>query len=258
MEDLIKRLDQMIEICSNLEDDGHYKYNNISVPRVSNILNDTISKNYLINWAANIGKAYYFQSKKALNTGTLAHKWIEEFLLEKKKSQCYNFSEDVIKDADISYCNFVNWYMKFSSIYGKPTVIKIEERLSCPYYGGTADCIMNMNGSNVLVDFKTSKQIDYSYIMQLAAYKFIIDNYRPDLPHIDAIGIIRVPKDRGNSFQDLFLNESIAEQKYIIDKATEAILIAVQHFYSIHKLDDILSDYEHEYNIKNVFTIKEK
>ena len=259
MDDLLKRLDQMIDIKSNLVDTKKefYEFNGLPVPRVTNILQDTTPSRSYINIAANMGKFWFIHTNRALNVGTLAHKWIEEFLKGQPKSENYTQSNEVIQAANTAFDNFTRWHRLFSRHYGKPTVIAIEERLSCPYYGGTADCIMNMHGNNVLVDFKTSKSIDYTYIMQLCAYKYIIDNYRKDLPHIDAIGVIRVSKENINSYEDLFLNESIPDQKAIIDKNTEAFMIATQQWYSIHTIKDIIEQYESEYDIKKVFTVKE-
>ena len=257
MDELIKLLDTLVGLDENITKDDYYTYNGTAVPRVTNILKETIGQEYLIKWAANVGKGYFYHSQKAKNIGTAAHQWIEDFLTDSPRKQFFNFSEDVLHAAGTAMANFTAWYTKFSSFYGKPEIVKIEETLLCPYYGGTADCIWNINGSNILVDFKTSKKIDYSYIMQLCAYKYIIDNYRTDLPHIDAIGIIRIDKEKSGVFEDLFLNECVPAQKDIIDMGTRSMFIAVQQYYSINIIEKTIANYQKEYDIKKVFTIKE-
>lgn len=249
---ILEKLDELIDLDNNLEDDGIYKFKDKFIPRVSNILKDTISKEYLANWAASIGKRYYYESQKAKDIGTLTHQWIEEFLTKKKITENFTFSQDVLSIADIAYNNFLEWYNKFTKKYSF-NVISIEKELACPYYGGTTDCIVNINGHNSLIDFKTSKKIDYTYIMQLCAYMWIINNYyQHELPFIDTIGIIRVGKDKYGVYEDLFLNISDINQSVIINRATEAFMIATQHFYSIHNLYYIMDNYSKEYQIENV------
>ena len=253
---ILESIKKLSNLNNNIKPESTiYQFNDIPVPRVTNILSDTIGKDYLAKWAANLGKKYFIESQNILNIGTLTHQWIEDFLLHKKKSENFVFSPDVESSSIIAYSNFLKWYDKFTKIY-QFEVIAAEKELACPYYGGTTDCIAKINNHYTLIDFKTSKKIDYSYIMQLCAYMWIINNYHTELPHIDTIGIIRVGKVP-DDYEDLFLSTSDLNQLYIINRAMEAFMIAVQHYYSIHNLYSITTQYSQNYDIKKVF-VKEK
>lgn len=67
----------------DFQKDTPYTYNGtIHVPRVSIILKECISKEYLINWAARIGKQQYaIERNKATTIGTRVHEMIENYLL---------------------------------------------------------------------------------------------------------------------------------------------------------------------------------
>ena len=39
----------------------------------------------------------------------------------------------------------------------------MEETITCPYFGGTYDFLVEINGRNWLIDFKTSNHIGYKY-----------------------------------------------------------------------------------------------
>ena len=56
-------------------------------------------------------------------------------------------------------------------------VIETEKQLVCPYFGGTLDCLAEIDGRIYIIDFKTSNHITYKYFLQLAAYKYMIENY---------------------------------------------------------------------------------
>lgn len=186
----------------------HYSYNGIGIPRVTEILDSTIGRQYLNNWAASLGSNYKSERQKILDTGTMAHAMIEDYLIKGYIKESYNLpNADSIK-AYKCFHNFVNWYKDMEAKGYKVTVIVVEKVLTCPYYGGTCDCIANITepdgtSKNYILDFKTSKSIDYSYYLQTMFYtKAIQYNHingdLMDIPDIDGIGIIRVDKIKNN------------------------------------------------------------
>ena len=56
----------------------------------------------------------------------------------------------------------------------KVDIIGQEESLISPYYAGTYDLLVNINGDPYLVDFKTSNHVGYKYFMQIAAYRYLL------------------------------------------------------------------------------------
>ena len=61
-----------------------------------------------------------------------------------------------------------------------------------------------------IIDFKTSKQISYEYIIQTCAYMWLINNgFFPEISHIDGVGIIRVDKeDTSNSLIKVIISNN--------------------------------------------------
>ena len=59
----------------------YYDYKGIGVPRVTRILDQCVNKEFLIQWAAKLGKQKYFYEKnKATTIGSRTHELIEEYL----------------------------------------------------------------------------------------------------------------------------------------------------------------------------------
>ena len=198
-----------------------YCYNSVPVPRVSNILEETIAKPYLMIWAAKLGpQKFAIEKKNALSVGTFVHEMIENYLTTKTHK---NINDMMVPNylktsVNTSYDNFIRWHNQLErNGYSIDSITAIELPLVCPYYGGTCDCIMVINGATYLVDFKTSKKISYEYIIQTIAYVWLINNgFCPTVKHIDGIGIIRAGKSRPGDFNDLFLNSFIPEQAEMI------------------------------------------
>ena len=55
-------------------------------------------------------------------------------------------------------------------------VIGVEIPISCPWFGGTIDAILVINGATYIIDFKTSKKISSEYLVQVAAYMWLVNN----------------------------------------------------------------------------------
>lgn len=198
-----------------------YEFQGIPVPRVSNILKECIAKEFLISWAAKIGQQQYLIERNTATTiGSRTHEMIENFLTTGTDLNLeYKTAPNYMKSVNIAYSNFKAWIDNLESLgYKIEKIWAIEQKVTCPYYGGTIDCIMQINGAIYIVDFKTSKQISYEYIIQTCAYMWIVNNgYFSEISHIDGIGIIRIDKEKKGKFEDLFLNEHIPYQKEIIN-----------------------------------------
>lgn len=226
-----------------------YTFNNIPVPRVSNILKECISKEFLMNWAAKLGKQYYYEKVKATSIGTYVHEMIEYYMLNGTDLDIwYKIADPYKRYVATAYNNFKDWYNNLISRGYTIKVIATEVSFGCPYYGGTIDLIAEINGATYIIDYKTSKQISFEYIIQTCAYKWAADNgYVKGVNHIDGIGIIRVDKEKVK-YEDLFLNEFIAEQKRIIDWYTTGFGSLLYSYYNIINMKQLFTDYKKEYN----------
>lgn len=143
-----------------------YFYNGLPVPRVTEIISKMISEEYLLYWANNLGfkkQGYKKTVEAAATIGSISHDLINQFLL----------GDTVISD-DIPYLGFRKWWLDINS----SNIVKIvgtEQQIACPYFGGTYDLLIEINGLLYLVDFKTSNHVGYKYYLQLAAYKYILE-----------------------------------------------------------------------------------
>ena len=132
-------------------------------------------------------------------------------------------------------------------------VVGLEITVVCPWYGGTIDGIFKINGLYYIVDFKTSKSISYQYLIQTAAYMWIINNgYCPELPNIDGIGIIRVDKRYIGGYEDLFMNSYNEYQNYMINQFQMAFCSYVDTFYRTIHTNNLIAQYDADYNINNL------
>ena len=159
---------------NNIEFDGPNSKNSsyvnsqgIKVPRVTQIISKMIHNDGLMYWANILGfKGLKYREvlNNAAALGTQAHAAIELFLKDKLKT-----------DSCTPFLSFMSWYDTLTQDLNLPiNILMIEEKLSCDWFGGTLDCLMNIGGKTFLVDFKTSNHVTYTYFLQLAAYRFML------------------------------------------------------------------------------------
>ena len=228
------------------------------VPRVTNIISQCRNSEGLIQWAANVGrKKYDYFRGKALDIGTISHELIDEYLTSMVNGKDYSVDYSLIRDdyrSSVFNCieNFKLWCSNLKSLgYNIEEVVGLEIPVTCPYYGGTIDGIVRINGAYYIIDFKTSKKISTEYLIQTSAYMWIINNgYMPELPHINGIGIIRVDKTKLGSYNDYFLNEYDPIQYNMIINFQNCFFSYVEAYYRTINTEYIADNYP--YNLENV------
>lgn len=136
----------------------------------------------LLQWAFKQGQAgkshLYEEANKACDIGTAAHAAIEEHINggepELKIHELLESSEDRRKAL-----NAFHMYLKWESQTKLKLLSKFQEiQLVSPEYkfGGTPDAIGEIDGEIVLLDWKTSNGVYQDYIIQLAAYKHLVED----------------------------------------------------------------------------------
>ena len=250
---LIDNVEELLDLESienerTKESFSSYLYNDIPVPRVTRIIDSVMNREFLISWALGLGKyGYYNERDFATSVGSKVHEMIEFFLKfgTDKEVDYYKRSPKQAPVVERAYNNFKDWYDHLINTgSNKFELIGLEIPVSCPYYAGTLDCLAKINNAVYLLDFKTSKKISYEYIIQVCAYKWIIDNgYINNLPHVDGIGIIRVDKEI-NRYEDLFLNTFIPEQNMMINSFTNGFLSMLYTFYQKINMEYIFNKYK--------------
>ena len=238
----------------------YYDYQGIGVPRVTHILDQCINKEFLIAWAAKLGKQQYFYEKnKATTIGSRTHELIEEFLTTGRFAEniFYKIAPSLKKNVSIAFDNFKEWMNDLANHgYFISDIIAMEKQITCPYFGGTIDCICRINGKVYIVDFKTSKKISPEYLLQVCAYMWVCNSgYVENIPRIDGVGIIRVDKESKHKYEDLFLNSFIPWQADAINRYINDFGILLHSYYTILSMNAEFVDIKK--SVKNTFDVLE-
>jgi len=224
---------------------GYYTFNGFPVPRVSDILAYCGNKDGIIKWAASLDTKEYYKIKNiALRVGSAAHKAIEDYILGLYPSKtCLDILYDnegkalhgkaEISQAVNCFKNFLAWERNLNH-YGMEIekVLDSEVPLITPYYGGTFDLVLQINGSVYVVDLKSSKRISYEYCIQTAAYYWaIVNGYCESVPFVNGVGIVRIDKYKENSFGDLFFNTHIPYQNQALQYYINTFIAYLNAYY---------------------------
>ena len=200
-----------------------YEYNGRKIPRVTTILSAMMHADTLMYWANNLGfKGIRYKEfmTEAANIGTEAHFRIEMFLKEKLESE-----------DNVPYLGFKQWWNDIISGGNTIEVVGSEIELKCPYFGGTADALVKINGGYYLIDFKTSNHVTYKYFLQLAAYQYMLS-----LQGIYLSGVIVLQLDKEEvGYNEYSLHYSDPSHKDFMDKCTNSFFSLVYAFYNVRE-----------------------
>ena len=217
----------MSHIDFDINDSSNRYYNSrgISVPRVTEILSTMMHSDALMIWSNNLGlkgKRYMQELKRAADFGTQAHACIELYLKDKIKSE-----------NNIPFLGYLLWenILKEKGLFINP--ILIEEKLSCEWFGGTLDGLLNINDKLFLIDFKTSNRVTYKYFLQLAAYLYMLS-----LRNINPNGVIVLQLDKVEpGFNEYLLDFTIPDHKQFMDNCIQAFFALVYAYYNIKRVE---------------------
>lgn len=192
----------------------HTKYfnkDNIEVPSVTTILK-VINKPSLMGWSNYLGfkgiKYQPFLDHRAY-IGTLVHECIECDILGKEIITAYD--HDTLEVLD----RFNSYKLWKSTVDFEP--VFSEKSLSCDTYGGTVDCLCNLNEVKTILDWKTSKSFHTTMFVQLAAYRELlrVNGYG----NVEQVGIVLVKQNKCE--MKLINGEEIDEYYKIFASALE-------------------------------------
>ena len=142
---------------------------NVPVPSVTTILDKTSDKTALIAWRNRVGDAEANRvSKESAGLGTKVHNAIEKYILGEEVTFGNNMVSVMAKEMSDLVIN--EGLKNVDEIWGT------EIGLIAPgLYAGTTDCVGMREGSEAIIDFKTSKKIKKEewiedYYLQCCAY----------------------------------------------------------------------------------------
>lgn len=221
------------EMNVSLYEGDRYFFNGIPVPRTTEILSSMLHEDYLMTWANNIGLYQHIKYKdsmeKSSTIGTYSHELVEEYI----KKQEYDINHYEIRDFSIykavTNCieSFKLWYEQVFS-NNDVQILGIEEKMSCEFFGGTYDALLSINGKVYLVDFKTSNHISYKYFLQIAAYKYMLQQQGIE---IDGAIILQLDKKRP-SFNEYIIQLDNPEHLDFINNCQECFFSLVYAFFN--------------------------
>ncbi|MHA1903887.1 MAG: PD-(D/E)XK nuclease family protein [Candidatus Thorarchaeota archaeon] len=142
-------------------------------PSVTRVLDNLPKGPQFYMWMKDVGHNASLIAERAANEGTNVHDALERMMkgdeinwMDERGKAIYNKTEwqCILKGFE-----FIEQY--------NPKPIHIEARVVSDKYkvGGTADLICKMGRQNWLIDWKTSKSISESYMVQLSIYAMMIE-----------------------------------------------------------------------------------
>ena len=175
----------------------YYDESGKRLPGTTTILG-VMSKGYgLMKWYWQMGMKGIDVEKyvdKTANIGTLGH-YLIECELKDEQPDLEPFSNEEINAAENCLIKFYDWQEE-----NELEVLGVEKTLvSEKYkYGGTIDLYCKLNGKYTLVDLKTSKAIYDSHMIQLAAYKNLLEenDYK-----VEQVKILRIGRTDDEGFE---------------------------------------------------------
>jgi len=201
----------------------HTVYKDINGKRLPGCTTITgiLAKPALIDWAWRLGidgLDYKKYTDDLANVGTLAHEMIQSHFTG-EKLDLNEFSKNDIDRAENALISFYNW---IDTMPIKP--ILNEAQLTNGDFGGTVDMLAEIDGRNVLIDFKTGSGIYDDMGYQLAGYKILLES---NGHKVDQAMIVRVGRDEQEgfevkSFSDLSKYEAIFNHLLAIYKLKRA------------------------------------
>lgn len=205
-----------------------YSYNGIYVPRVTEIIS-VLNKEYLIKWANDLGFAkvrYTDLLNTAAEKGTFTHNKIQAYLSNTPVTVSPSIPSVQIA-VNNAFKSFISWYTPLMDFL-QPTMI--EEKIVCPWFGGTVDTVFHDTRQDkfYLCDYKTSNNVGYEYFLQLAAYKYILENYYNK--KINGCFILHLSK-KYVKFDEYMINFDNTEHLNFINSCTEFFISLLYSYY---------------------------
>jgi hypothetical protein len=177
------------------------------VPSVTGVLG-VIAKPWLIPWANRLGlqgidsEAHVSQ---AARIGTLAHAFVET-----------RFTGEVLKRADLEaehteeeIAGALRAFRAYQAWAADTTITPILSETAlvseAHRYGGTFDLYAEVDGRRELLDFKTSERVYDSHLIQLAAYRALLEEHGHP---VEAVRVVRMSREgSGHGDEELTAGE---------------------------------------------------
>ena len=201
-----------------------YDDNGNEIPSITQILS-MINKKGIVKWANYLGfkriDCDKYLNEKAM-IGTLLHDRISKFL--KGEEYKPHISSEIENTVKTLFKYFIEWY----DMSGMKLIYS-EKMYNNNKYGGIVDLLCEINDEVYLIDFKTSKKIHGSQLLQLAGYLNLIETEEPDLykkiKHCQILSF--TPKNiisESRTIKEMKVYKSIFKNSYILFSEYDKLL----------------------------------
>lgn len=158
--------------------EGYFDSKGNEIPSVTQLLH-FIGSDALVQWANRLGLRNISLDKyrdEVTLAGSVTHDRIAKYFANEPLGDEY-YGAKVENVAEIAFARFKIWCDE-----AKVKPIWSEKRFSNDKYGGTIDLLCTVrDGITMLVDFKTSKKVKPTHVLQLAGYLNLIKDIDPDM-----------------------------------------------------------------------------
>lgn len=136
------------------------------------------------------GKDFRDTKQAAADAGTIAHLRIEADI-KGVEAVIPAAPDDIQEKALNCYLNFQRWK---ETVHFKPLKSELTLVSEANQYGGTIDCIAEIQGRPCLFDWKTSNGVHEDYLIQLAAYQRVYEENFPT-EKLNGAYLLRIAKE---------------------------------------------------------------
>jgi hypothetical protein len=199
---------------------GYDKAAGKRLPSVTTVLSRFKESGGLIQWAfkqglhqgllQGQGKPFtdnLYATTDAASVGTIVHGLVDADI--KGKSIDLTLLED--PRVDSAYGAYQRWRRncRFTPVATEVPLVSVNLRV-----GGTPDCIANVDDELCIVDWKTSNSVYGEYLVQVAAYREMWNESKPEQPITGPFHLLRFSKENGDFFHASFPDLSDALQLF--------------------------------------------
>lgn len=150
-----------------------YELEGKKLPSVTTIIH-SLGNDEIIRWANSLGfrhLKYDQELEKYAENGTLVHDLLRGEV-DKSYTPNVKYKDEIQR---FEYLGYLNRFRNFLSLYNYETIFT-EKTIMSPSlgYAGTLDWLAKINGFTMLNDFKTSKAVRFSHLLQLGGYNNLL------------------------------------------------------------------------------------
>ncbi len=165
------------------------------VPGVTTVLG-VLNKPALVSWANRLGLEGIDSSRyvdKLASIGSLAH----EMILAELQGQQLDYSAHSAEEVERAGNALRSYHAWREQHFLEPVLLETPLVSETHRFGGTPDFYGDVDGIPTLLDFKTSRGIYREHFIQVAAYRWLIeDTGRP----VHRVCILQIPRTEGDTF----------------------------------------------------------